>query len=444
MRRIWSEENLVAGWLTVENALVETLSEFGLVPRSAAEQIRTVSTREQIRIDDIAKMTSHTRHIIAGFIQYMRHQAGTSGEYYHLGSTTQDILDTGLALMIKESLDLIQRDLLALQEVLLRLSEEHSRSVMPGRSQGQHGNPVTFGFKCALWASELQDHLERLCEIRKRVLVVSMGAAMGTQASYGLLLGKDKAVQLAPRMGERLGLHATPLDVHLRVDRFAELLNVIALIASFLGRVGLEIRDLQRTEVAEVSEQWAETVEGSSTMVHKQNPEPAHWLEGLAKIARANAMAVADIQIQHERDATRTAPEFACIPESFLSLSSALRIAIDIFGNLRVHLDRMRANLNLTQGSMMSEPVWIQLFKKTGRLKLSQQWVKDCARSARKQSMPFKKALLEHAHIRGLLTETEIDTLLDPANYLGTVEEQIARFKTSIEIRKKEGGLSDR
>jgi len=443
MRNIWSEENLVAGWLKVENALVVTLSEFGCIPREAADKICTVSTIEQIRISDILEITSDTRHIIAGFIQYMRNQCGEAGAYYHLGTTTQDILDTGLAVTIKQSLNAIRKDLIQLQDILLALAAAHARTVMPGRSQGQHGIPVTFGFKCAIWASEMQDHLERLLEIRNRVLVVSMGAAMGTQASYTVLLGKEKTEQLAPRMAKRLGLPSTPIDVHLRVDRFAELLNVIALIASSLGRIGLEIRDLQRTEVGEVSEQWPDTVEGSSTMVHKKNPEPAHWLEGLAKIARSNAMAVMDIQIQHERDATRTAPEFACIPESFLTLSSALRIAKDIFGNLQVHTDRMTENLKQTRGLMMSEPVWIRLFQKTGRLRLSQKWVKACAASAVKGETDFKTALLEHAQISASLTLPEIDALLDPSNYIGTVERQISDLSAAIAKRREDWELSD-
>ncbi len=425
MRQLWSEKNIVNSWLKVESALTSALAESGAVPMDAAEAIQNRRNLDLRDIEKIGDQTSKTRHILAGFVKYMRDQLGIAGEYFHLGATTQDILDTSLAILIKDSLESINRDIRSLLSVMTSLADKHRHTVMPGRSQGQHALPITFGFKVALWASELLDHLKRLNELEKRVLVVSTGAAVGTQASFVLLNGKENTLDMAKSMARRLELQCPVTDVHGRVDRFSELLNYIALFCTFLGEIGLELRDLQRTEVAEIKEKWKASYKGSSTLLHKQNPEPAHWLEGLAKITRGNSVAMMDVQIQHERDATRTAPEFATISESFLCLSASLQMAEDILTNIDVDSAQMQANLEKTSGLMMSEAVWIRLFQKTGRLAHSQHVVKSCANAARDGGISFKQALLEHEIVAACFTNKEIDEMLNPKSYLGTIAEQI-------------------
>jgi len=435
MRQLWSEKKIVNSWLKTESALTSALAESGVVPMDAAEVIQNHCNLALKDIEKIRDQTSKTRHILAGFVNYMRDQLGEAGEYFHLGATTQDILDTGLAILIKDSLGSINRDIRSLLSVMTSLADKHRHTVMPGRSQGQHALPTTFGFKVALWVSELLDHLKRLNELKNRVLVVSAGAAVGTQASFVLLIGKEKTLNMAKSMARRLELQCPTTDVHGRVDRFSELLNDIALVCTFLGEVGLELCDLQRTEVAEIREQWKDSHKGSSTLLHKQNPEPAHWLEGLAKIARGNAVAMMDIQIQHERDATRTAPEFATISESFLCLSASLQMAEDILTNIDVNSAQMQENLEKTGGLMMSGAVWIRLFQKTGRLAHSQHVVKSCANVARDGGKSFKQTLLEHEIVAACFTNKEIDELLNPESYLGTIEEQIDVVINSVSIK---------
>ncbi len=433
MRHLWSELNIVNSWLKTETALALTLEEFGVVPADCAKAIQN---HRDLEIEDIKKiriLTISTRHILAGFISYMRNRLGEAGEFFHLGATTQDILDTGLAIIIKDSLESIKTDLRSLLTVMAGLADQHRYAVMAGRSQGQHALPITFGFKVALWASELLDHLKRLEELEKRVLLVSVGAAMGTQSSFVLLAGKEKTLDMAKSMARHLKLQHTSTDLHGRVDRFSELLSYIALVCTFLGEIGLELRDLQRTEVAELKEKWKDSFEGSSTLVHKQNPEPAHWPEGLAKIARGNSVAMMDIQIQHERDATRTAPEFATISESFLCLSASLQMIEDILSNIDVDSAQMQANIEKTGGLIMSEAVWIELFKKTGRLVHSQHVVKRCANVAGESGISFKQALLDHEDVAAFFTQKEIDWMLNPENYQGTVEEQINAVIASVE-----------
>ena len=285
-------------------ALANVMAEKGAIPRSAADRIASVEVFSDEDFSALRDITRNTRHVIAGFVRYMREKLGDAGDYFHLGATTQDIIETGLALQIRQSLSLIETECIALKRLFVRTARTHRDTLMVGRSQGQQGLPITYGFKHALWAWELDTHLERLREMKKRVLLVSMSGAMGTQASYTLLLGKENARALPQELADRLGLYAPPMDSHHRTDRYAELCFWLALVCSSLGEIGLEIRDLQRNEVAEVKEKWRDGMEGSSTMLHKQNPEPCHWLEGLAKIVRGNASAMMDIQMQHERDAT--------------------------------------------------------------------------------------------------------------------------------------------
>jgi len=423
LRSIWSETNMVSQWMKVESALAQIQAEAGIIPEKAAQEIAVTEITDDV-IADIRQITRKTRHVIAGFVKYMRERLESAGEFFHLGATTQDILETGLTLQIGESLHAIERDLLRLLKVMVDLSQKHQTTVMPGRSQGQQGLPVTFGFKTAIWGWELKDHMERLFELKKRLLVVSMSAAMGTQASFALLFGEKKAFSLSARVGEVLGLAAPAMDIHHRTDRYAELGNWLALLCSSLGEMGLELRDLQRTEVGEVAESWQADMVGSSTMVHKQNPEPSQWLEGLAKIVRGNALSLMDIQMQHERDATRTAALLSCLPESLLCTGAVLSSAGDYLQNLKVNEDRMLSNLEMTGGAMLSEAVWLKLFQKTGRRNWAQGLIKQVSVEAREKGVCFEDVLLEHADIKEHLTDAEIKQALTPEHYLGTVRGQ--------------------
>lgn len=436
MRAIWEEENLVQNWLKIEAALTSALHREGIIPDEAKEQILQMSNMKSIDLESILHETGHTRHIISGFIKAFRKKCGTAGEYYHLGTTTQDILDTGLVLMMKESCRMMERDMFKLQDIMIELAKKHQNTVMVGRSQGQHGIPITFGFKAAVWAMELQDHIDRLWELSKRLFLVNLSGAMGTKASFCAMLGIEGAERIEKQVGEELGLECPLADLHHRTDRFAEALNFLALLCSSLGEMGLEIRDLQRTEVAEVAESWNRKNDGSSTMPHKRNPEPSHWLDGLAKIARSNALAMMDIQMQHERDATRTAAMFACIPESFLVASGSLKLSIDILGNLYVDEKRMRENLDLQQGLAMSEAVMFKLFQQTGKKLEAHQWVKDCSLEAHQKKIPLRKVLLEHPEVSQHLCEQDIDEALKPENYLGTIPKQVEAVINEI-LRKR-------
>jgi adenylosuccinate lyase len=437
MQDVWREENLVQKWLDIEAALVKVFAEEGIIPEKAAEKIIALSSTTQVGIADIRAVTKNTRHIISGFVKTFRKKCGDEGEYYHLGTTTQDILDTGLVLLIKEGYAILWQEMHALQDAMLILAEGHKKTIMAGRTQGLQGLPITFGFKAAIWASELQDHIDRFYELRKRLFLVNISGAMGTKAGFSLLVGADRATHVEARVAELLDLDCPVIDLHHRTDRFAEMLNAIALLCSSLGEIGLELRDLQRTEVAEVAEPWESRIDGSSSMPHKRNPEPSHWLEGLAKITRANASAMMDMQVQHERDATRTAVEFACIPESFHCAAAVLRSSKDILKGLYIDTDRMRENFNLQQDLNLSEAVMLKLFQKSGRKIEAHGLVKACAARAFENRQSFRQALMDDPTVSNYLSRDEIETVLKPENYLGTVVEQVEAVSDAIKSKRK-------
>lgn len=426
MRRVWEEKNIVQKWLDVEAAITRAKMKLGIIPEWAGKEILARSTVEHLTPEMIAEFKADVGHLIVSFIKAFAKMCGPAGEYYHVGPTTQDILDTGLTLVIREAYQLLMEDLRRLEGVLMDLALRHKHTVMMGRTHGQHAVPITFGFKAAIWAWEIRDHIERMKELSKRLFYANVSAACGTMNTFTYLVGAEGAAEIQRLVAEDLGLQCPVADTHHRTDRFAEFCNALALICSTLAEMGLEVRDLQRTEVQEVEEPFdPEKQYSSSTMPNKRNPEPSEWQEGLAKIARANAMAVMDIQMQHERDATRMAVEFACLPENCLITHAAIRQAIRIFSGLRVNVERMRENLYLTRGIAMAEVVMLRLFQKTGRKVTAHRIVHDVSMRAFAEGRSLKEVLLEDPETRDLLTPDEIDELTNPEKYFGNAPEQV-------------------
>ena len=291
MRRIFHERNMVQKWLEFESAISQVQAELGLIPKEAAAEIARKSTLEHLTPEMINEFKVDAGHLIVSLIKAFAKMCGPAGEHYHVGPTTQDILDTGMTLQMKEAYNIIFPKMIKLEDILLNLAEKHKHTVMMGRTHGQHAVPITFGFKVGVWAYELRDCIERFKEMKKRLFVMKLSAAVGARNTYVYLMGKEKTLEMCKRVAERMGLGNPPADLALRSDRFAECTNNIALLCSLFGKIGLEVRDLQRTEFGEVEEPWDSTKQySSSTMPNKRNPEPSEWQHGLAKLARANAL----------------------------------------------------------------------------------------------------------------------------------------------------------
>lgn len=416
---------MVQCWLDFEAAVAQAEGKLKIIPRATANRIARSCTTKIVTPKAIAAWRDRTGHVIVSLVNAFRDAEPKAGELFHYGLTTQDVLDTGLTLQIRSSLRLLVPALINLTDVLVYQAEQYRDAPQMGRTEGQHGSPITFGYKLGVLASELLDHVERLLECSKRLLILTMFGATGVQSSFCALAGKRGTRRLVALVGQQLRLDVPPICSHHRTDRFAELGYVLSLISSTLGEAGLEIRDLQRTEVAEVAEAWGSEQYSSSTMPQKRNPEMSEWLEGLAKLARANASSLADIQQQHERDITRLAPELVAIPSLFLNTLAAIEIATRIYRGLVVDRQAMANNLRSSGGLGMAEAVMLALSKKSRRKVWAHRLVHNLAMQA-STGENFEHLLCTNVDVGKFLSRPEIKSLLKPELYLGTAQSQVS------------------
>jgi adenylosuccinate lyase len=349
MKRVWAEESRLARWLEVELAALDGWAEVGAVPRDAAETIRAravAPTPE--RVTEIEELTHHD---VAAFVDAVAAELGPDGRWVHYGLTSSDVLDTALALQVRDAGALILTGLDRALEVVIRRAEEHRDTAMVGRTHGVHAEPITFGAKLAGWAFELGRDRERVARALETMRVGKLAGAVGI---YG---GGDPEVERIAC--ERLGLvpEAAATQVVPR-DRHAELLTTLALCAASLERFSTEIRHLARTEVGEVQEPFARDQKGSSAMPHKRNPVVAERICGLARIVRAAAVVgLENVPLWHERDISHSSAERVVLADAFLALDYMLDRFAWLVDGLVVHEDRMRANLNSSHGLVFSQRV---------------------------------------------------------------------------------------
>ncbi|MCL4439300.1 MAG: adenylosuccinate lyase [Firmicutes bacterium] len=429
MRQVWTEENMVQKWLDMEVAITKAKMETGIIPKEAGEEIIRKSSVQYLTPQMIADVKAGAAHLIVSFIKAFAKMCGPAGEHYHVGPTTQDILDTGLVLQIREAYTILMKQMRDVEEALCEITDKYKHTVMMGRTHGQHAVPITFGFKCAIWAYAMRDHIQRFKEMAPRLFLANISAACGSRNTFKYLVGDEKAEEIQEIVSRELNLGVPVIDIHQRPDRYMEFTNNIAVMMTTLAQMGVEIRNLQRTELQEVEEPFDSANQySSSTMPNKRNPEPSEWNEGLTKIARGNALAVMEINMQHERDATRMAPEFACIPESCLIASAALATALKNIKGLIVHEDNMRKNLYITDGIAMAELVMLALYKKTGIIFSAHTLVHDVSMQAFVEGRSLKDVLLGNEEARKYLTAAEIDELTNPETYYGTAAVQAEKM----------------
>ncbi|MHB1406108.1 MAG: lyase family protein [Desulfitobacteriaceae bacterium] len=448
MREVWAEENMVQKWLDMELAITKAKAEVGIISKENAEGIIKNSTVEVLTPQMIADVKSGAAHLIVSFIKAFAKAVQPWGEHYHVGPTTQDILDTGATLQIREAYAILMKQLRELEAALMEKAIEHKNTVMMGRTHGQHAVPVTFGFKCAIWAGAIRDHIDRFKEIQKRLLTANISAAVGASNTFTYLVGPEKAEKIQDIVSAELKLGRPVMDTHQRMDRFAEYVNHLNLIMMTLAQMGLEIRDLQSTELQEVEEPFdSKNQYSSSTMPNKRNPEPSEWNDGLANIVRGCAVAMSSVTMQHERDATRMASIFGVIPEASLIVSAALATAIKNINGLIVHADNMKRNLYVQNGIAMAEVLLMALYKKTGQKVTMHTLVHDVSMKAFDERRSFLNVCLEDTKVSSILTKKEIEDCLDPEHYYGTADIQAVnmvnyckeRRATDAEVLKQVG-----
>jgi len=434
MRRIFEEETRLQRMLDVEAALAWAHAEVGDIPKKDAQKIIAAATIKKVKLARVKEIESQIKHDVTSIVRALSEVAGTSGGYVHLGATSQDINDTATALQLKEAVKLLEKRLNDFEKVLLEKAGKYKRTIMMGRTHGQHALPITLGFKFAIWLRENARHIERLRQCQERLLVGKMSGAVGTQAGLG-----PNAIKIQELVMQRLSLKAADISNQIiQRDIHAEFISLLAIIASTLDKIATEIRELQRPEIGELAEPFERVKQvGSSTMPHKRNPELCERVSGLAKVLRSLVIpALEDVPTWHERDLTQTSSERFIIPEACILVDYMLNLMTNILAGLYVNEEKMRRNIDLTQGRAMSEAVMIALVKKEMNRQVAHELLRTLTIKSETEKQPFKKTLLKDKTVHAKLSEKEIDKALNPLNYLGSTLKQI---EIVMEKTKREG-----
>lgn len=434
MKAVFEEQNRLQKLLDVEAALARAHGKVGNVSTKNADIISKKANTKYVKLARVKEIEEETKHDIMAVVLALSEQCGSAGKYVHLGATSYDIVDTANALQFKEALQIVEKDLLELEGILLELAKKHIKTVAIGRTHGQHATPITYGLKFAVWAREIRRHINRIEESRKRILVGKMSGAVGTMASFG-----EKGVQIQELVMKELGLN--PAEVSTQVvqrDRYAELIWLVALIAATLDKIGKEIRNLMRTEIGEISESFAAQQVGSSTMPHKRNPVSAEKVCGLARVIKSNVfVALENVSLEHERDLTNSSSERVIIPESFILLDEILKTAKKVLSGLTFHPENIEKNLKLTRGLNMAEAVMLALVDKGMTRQKAHELLRKLSMKAFKEKIELKKVLLDSREVTRLLSRKEIESLMDPRKYIGTAVEQVQKV---LKIAERERG----
>ncbi|MDD4325028.1 MAG: adenylosuccinate lyase [Candidatus Bathyarchaeota archaeon] len=429
MLRIFEEKKRIQYLLDVEAALALAHAEVGNIPKRDAEIIEKMASTEYVKIERIKAIEKDIKHDIASLVRALSEVCGLSGAYVHLGATSYDIVDTANALQIRDALTVIEERLAGFKVILQEKAGQYKETVMTGRTHGQHALPITLGFKFSVWGYEVNRHLKRIAECKKRVLVGKISGAVGSQAGLG-----ENAPEIQELVMKRLNLETAEISTQIvQRDRYAELVCIYAMVASSLENFATEIRELQRPEIAEVFESFEATKQvGSSTMPHKQNPEICERVCGLARIVRSLVLpALEDMVTWHERDLTQSSAERFVLPESSILLDYILKLMCDVVSNLRVDSKRMLANLSLTQGRAMSESVMMALTKKGVNRQEAHEILRQLTIKSTVENKTFKQSLIEDSFVSSKLGAKEIEDALNPKNYLGTAVKQAEKFANS-------------
>lgn len=422
MKKIFSDENRVQKWLDTEAALARAQAKLGIITQDQADEITKKAKVELLDLDAIGETYQSTITIVPLLKEFKKVLDNNAGEFVHWGATSQDIMDNGLILQMREGHALLVKMLTKTYEECLRISEKYKDTVMAGRTHVIHALPITFGFKTAMWADEVKRSLIRLEELKPRLLKGQLSGAVGTLASQE---GKGFAMQ--ELMMKDLGLAVPVISWHPTRDHIAEYVSLLALISGTISRIAHEILSLQRTEICEVEEPFFMGKIGSSTMPHKRNPQVCESIIALTKIVRAQApLAVEIMQCENERDWGCEAVEWDIVPKTSICLAAALEKMNDTLENLIVYPENMKENLNKLKGAMLSEAVMLHLGEKLGRLTAHEIVYEVCMKAFSEGTMVID-ALLAREEVANVFSREELAEILRPEKYTGLSSEFVDR-----------------
>ena len=428
VQRIFTDEGRFSGWLRVEAALARSQARLGLIPEDAAQAITNAAKVENL---DTKKMAEEYQKVGFPILPLVHEMARCcdkeSARWIHWGATTQDIVDTGLVLQMKDAFSIIGSQLDSLIAAVSSLSKEHRLTVMAGRTFQQQAAPITFGFKTAVWLDELLRHRERLPDIKKRALVCQFGGAVGTLATLG-----DKGLDVLKELSQELDLEEPAITWHTSRDGWAEAIFWISMVGATLAKIANEVATLMRTEVDEVREPYEPGKGGSSTMPQKRNPVACPIIMAIGNKLRESVSSQLTAMVQeHERSVSAMPLEWLAIPEAFVLLSGSLQHAIPMLERLQVDKKQMLNNLSMGGGLLMAEAVMMGIAPKIGRNQ-AHNLVFGAAGKAWDKGITLREVLIDDEKVREHLSLDEIDKLIDPANYIGSADNMIKRVLKKV------------
>ncbi len=413
MGRLWSQDAKYDAWLKVELAVCEVYAKRGVIPADALGRIKAKARVDAARIDEIE---ARTRHDVIAFLTNLEESIGADSRYVHVGMTSSDVLDTALALQLQQACDVLLTDLERFRRALRALALAHKGTLCVGRSHGIHAEPMVFGLKPALWYAEAGRNIERLKRGKEAVGVGKISGAIGTFAHV------DPDVE--EEVCRLLGLEPDPISTQVvQRDRHAELCAVLAVIAASLEKVAVEIRSLQRTEILEVEEPFAEGQKGSSAMPHKRNPVGSENVSGLARLVRTNALAAFEnVALWHERDISHSSVERVILPDSTILVDYMLHRMTGIIEGLQVYPERMKENMEQSYGLMFSQRVLLKLADTGLPRQHAYEIVQRNAMRAWQERTSFKALLEADPEVTARLQPADLAACFEPAWYLRNVD----------------------
>ena len=417
--KVWTEEHKFDTWLKIETTVAEVQSEKGMIPTEAAKSIREKGKFSVKRIDEIENEVNHD---VIAFLSNVAEYVGDNSGYMHFGMTSSDLLDTSLAIRMKEAGKIIAKELSALEDVLIKRALEHKNSLMVGRTHGIHAELLTFGLKLAVWIEEVRRHKKRWSEAVEDISTGQISGAVGTYSHMG--------PEIESAVCERLGLTPAPVSNQIiQRDRHASYLSTLALIASSLEKFAVEIRHLQRTEVREAQEHFGKGQKGSSAMPHKRNPILAERISGMARLVRGYSLAAMEnVALWHERDISHSSVERVIIPDATITVVYCLKKFSSLMEKLIVDPERMRENINHSFNLVYSGGVLLKLVEKEITREKAYSLVQMSAMKAWNEQVDFKECLKENNEVQSLLTDKELEECFNPELNLKYVDQIFDRL----------------
>lgn len=409
MKGVWSTRRKLENWLRIEILVCEYLAGVGEIPKASLAVIRKKARVDPLRMEAIEKKVKHD---VISFLTMISEKVGPDSRFIHFGLTSSDVLDTGLAVQLQNASVILLEDLKELKKILRKRAFEFKKTIMVGRSHGIHGEPITFGFKLAVWYSENERNIARLQAAKENVRFGKLSGAMGTFAHL--------SPEVEAYVCDKLGLIPAPVSNQvLQRDRHAQFMATLAIIAGSIDKIATEIRHLQRTEVFEVEEFFSVGQKGSSAMPHKRNPISSENLSGLARIIRSNSQAALDnIVLWHERDISHSSVERVILPDSTILLDFMLHRLSGMIDSLLVYPENMKENLDKTGGLIYSQRILLEMARHGAPREKAYAAVQQQAMKAFRGNGDFPKLIKSHRFIREYLKPSEIDNCFEPEYYI--------------------------